>query len=76
VVRVRVAAPGVATPGGRVTVRIDGHEVAGRLADGRVRLVVGDLPRGRHEVKVAYEGTDVVLPGRATATVKVLRRTD
>ncbi len=69
----RVAAPGVAAPGGLATVRIDGHKLTGRVEDGRLRLVVRDLDPGRHTVRVSYAGTQVIEAARATAKVRVLR---
>ena len=74
VVRVRVAAPGVATPTGRVTVRIGKREVVGRLEDGRVRLVLDGLSAGTRKVRVVYAGTEVVRAGRAVTTVDVPRK--
>ena len=74
VVRLRVAAPGVEAPGGEARVRIGRKSVTGRVVDGRLRVVVADLPRGRHDVTVAYAGTSVVLAARATTTVRVPRR--
>ncbi|MGH3361144.1 MAG: CHAP domain-containing protein [Nocardioides sp.] len=73
-VRLRVTAPGVETPGGRATIRVGIREVTGRLEDGRLRVVVRNLTPGLRTVRVTYAGTDVVLPGRARTTVKVLRR--
>lgn len=72
-VRVRVAAPGVDTATGQVTVRIGEHHVSGRLADGRLRVVLAGLAAGTRTVKVAYAGTEVVRAGRARDTVRVLR---
>ncbi len=74
VVQVRVAAPGVDSPGGEATVRVGRKKVTGEVVDGRLRVVVGDLPRGRHDVRVSYAGTSVVLAARATAQVRVPRR--
>ena len=74
VVRVRVAAPGVASPGGDATVRVGRRSVTGEVVDGRLRVVVGDLPRGRHDVRVSYAGTSVVLAAKATTRVRVPRR--
>jgi hypothetical protein len=69
-----VAAPGVDAPEGDATVRVGRRSVTGEVVDGRLRVVVGDLPRGRHDVRVAYAGTSVVLAARATTTVRVPRR--
>ena len=74
VVLVRVSAPGVASPGGDATVRVGRRSVTGEVVDGRLRVVVGDLSRGRHDVRVSYAGTSVVLAARATTRVRVLRR--
>jgi hypothetical protein len=35
---------------------------------------VGDLSRGRHDVRVSYAGTSVVLAARAATSVRVPRR--
>jgi hypothetical protein len=74
VVRLRVDAPGVDQPGGEATVRIGRERVSGTVVDGRMRVVLGDLDRGRHDVTVRYAGTDVILAGRETTTVRVPRR--
>ena len=74
VVRLKVTAPGVETPGGRATVRIGRRSVTGRLEDGRLRVVIGDLDPGLRTVRVSYAGTAVVLPERLTTTVRVPRR--
>ncbi len=74
VVSLKVAAPGVTTPRGRATVRIGDQLATGRLEDGRLRVVIGDLGAGVHNVRVRYEGTDVVRPGQLVTTVRVPRR--
>jgi len=74
VVRLKVTAPGVDTPRGRASVRIGRHRVTRRLEDGRLRVVIGDLGPGLRNVRVAYGGTDVVLPERLVTTVRVQRR--
>jgi surface antigen len=74
VVRLTVTAPGVNTPGGHATVRISGHRAPGRLRDGELRVVIGDLAPGVHKVRVSYAGTDVVLPEHLATTVRVQRR--
>jgi surface antigen len=73
VVRMRVAAPGVTAPGGRAVVRIGRREVAARVVDGRLRVVLVDVPAGTRRVRVLYSGTDVVRAGRASVLVRVLR---
>ncbi len=73
VVTLRVAAPGVASPGGKATVQIGQQQVTGRVVDGRLRVVLDDLAPGSRTVKVSYAGTAVILPGRARTTVRVLR---
>ena len=73
VVALRVSARGVAAATGRATVTIGGHEVAGRVVDGRMRVVVPELRPGTWKVKVAYDGTDTILPGRVQTTVRVLK---
>jgi surface antigen len=74
IVRLKVTAPGVSTPGGRATVRIGDHRVTGRLQDGRLRVVIGDLSSGVRTVRVGYAGTDIVRPEKLVTTVRVRRR--
>jgi surface antigen len=74
VVRLKVTAPGVSTPGGRATVRIGDHRATGRLRDGRLRVVIGDLNSGVRTVRVSYAGTDVVRSEKLVTTVRVRRR--
>ncbi|MGH3335508.1 MAG: CHAP domain-containing protein [Nocardioides sp.] len=74
VVRLKVTAPGVKTPGGRATVRIGDHRATGRLEDGRLRVVIRDLAAGVRTVRVDYAGTDVVRPEQMVTTVRVPRR--
>ena len=74
IVRLKVTAPGVSTPGGRATVRIGGHRATGRLRDGRLRVVIGDLNSGVRTVRVSYAGTDIVSPEQLVTTVRVRRR--
>ncbi|WP_228942287.1 CHAP domain-containing protein [Nocardioides sp. Leaf374] len=73
VVAVRVAAPGVPEPGGRVTVRIGTHEESARLVAGRARLVLTGLGAGRKRVRVLYSGTPVVEARRVVDAVRVTR---
>ncbi len=74
VVKVRVAAAGLATrPGGIVTVTIGRQTDQARLVDGRVRIRLADLGKGKRVVRVSYSGTDVVEPRRAWARVWVRR---
>jgi len=74
VVRIALDAPGVPHVHGPVVVRVDGRKHAAKVQDGRVRLVVPDLARGRHDVSVHYLGTEVVRGARAVTTVKVLKK--
>ncbi len=74
IVRLRVGAPGVDEPGGDATVRVGRKSVTGEVVDGRLRVVVGDLARGRYDVRVAYAGTTVILPAKAATSVRVPRR--
>ena len=73
VVVVKVVAPGVSEPGGWVKVRIGDKKQKVHVSDGRARVVVDDLRAGRRKVYVAYTGTQVVEPARATAHVRVRR---
>ena len=74
IVRLKVTAPGVKTPAGHATVRIGSHRASGRLEDGQLRVVIGDLASGVRNVRVRYSGTDVVLPEQTVTTVRVRRR--
>ncbi len=60
VVRIRVSAPGVDHPDGRVTVRVGRTTVTRAVRDGYVRVWVKDLAAGRRYVQVAYRGTEVI----------------
>jgi surface antigen len=73
VVVLRVSAPGVASPGGDVTVKIGKHVVTGRVVDGRLKVVLDGLPVGKHTVKVAYDGTDAILAAKTKTTVRIPR---
>jgi surface antigen len=73
VVKVRVTAPGVSAPGGRLTVKIGQREAAGRVVDGVAKVVVDELAAGTRTVKVLYDGTGTILPGKARTTVRVPR---
>lgn len=73
VVVLRVTAPGAESPAGLATVRINGHEVTGRVEDGRLRVVLRDLDPGQHTVRVAYAGTQLIEAARATDQVRVRR---
>jgi surface antigen len=74
VVRLKVTAPGVSTPGGKATVRIGDHRATGRLRDGRLRVVIGDLNSGVRTVRVGYAGTNVVRAEKLVTTVRVRKR--
>lgn len=74
VVQLRVTAPGVAQPGGRVVVRVAGREVTGMVQDGRLRLVVRGIDPGRYRVRVAYLGTSRIEAARVSDVVRVRRR--
>jgi surface antigen len=74
IIRLKVTAPGVSTPGGRATVRIGDQRAAGHLHDGRLRVVIGDLNSGVRKVRVSYEGTNTVRPEKLVTTVRVRRR--
>ena len=52
----RVSAPGVASPGGKATVKIGQQQVTGRVVDGRLKVVLDGLPAGKQTVKVSYDG--------------------
>jgi surface antigen len=73
-VTVSVEAPGVEHPVGDVTVKLDGQEIAGRLRDGVLELVVEDVSPGTHRVRVAYAGTEVVEGSRDVVGVEVPKK--
>jgi surface antigen len=73
VVIVRVAAPGVTSPRGLVTVSIGAKKVTGKVVDGRFRAVVDGLKPGWHKVRVRYTGTKLVLPAAGSDRVYVKR---
>lgn len=73
VVVLRVTAPGAESPAGLATVRVDGHRVTGRVEDGRLRVVLRGLDPGRHTVRVAYAGTQLIAAARVTDQVRVRR---
>ena len=54
--------------------RIGDHRATGRLEDGPLRVVIGDLRAGVGTVRVRYAGTDIVRPGELETTVRVQRR--
>ncbi len=74
VVKLQVAAPGVAHPGGRVVVRVAGQEIEGVVEDGRLRLVVRGIDPGRYRVRVSYLGTSRIEAASASDPVRVRRR--
>ncbi|MBF4160145.1 CHAP domain-containing protein [Nocardioides acrostichi] len=78
VVHAAVDAPGVATPDGPVTVKIDGGgeglETTGQLVDGVIRLGVRGLEPGEHRVRVLYAGTDAIDADRLARRVTVPKR--
>ena len=71
VVSVKVVAPGVSVPGGRVTVRIGNQKQIVHLSNGRARAVIEGLRAKKHKVYVEYAGTDVIEPARGAAYVRV-----
>lgn len=73
VVVVDVVALGVNDPGGTVTVQIGNKSETVHPSGGRVRVRVDGLQAGKHRVRVAYTGTEIVEPARESAYVKVLR---
>lgn len=73
VVALRVTAPGADSPSGLATVRVNGREVTGRVEDGRLRVVLRGLEPGRHTVRVAYAGTQLIEAARTTDQVRIRR---
>ncbi|MGZ5403570.1 MAG: hypothetical protein ACXWDL_02860, partial [Nocardioides sp.] len=74
VVVLRVTAPGVASPAGPATVRVDGQQTSGRVENGRLHVVLLGLHPGKHTVRVAYAGTRLIEAARTTDRVRVRRR--
>ena len=71
VVVVRVSAPGVDAPTGRVTVRIGRRQVVGRLEDGRLRVGLDELGAGARTVRAAYAGNGIVRAGKGSVSVEI-----
>lgn len=71
VVRLLVTAEGVRTATGKVQAWIGSHLVEGELTDGRVRLVITDLPPGQRTLHVSYAGTSVIEGGHVATRVVV-----
>ncbi len=70
--RLRLAAPAVAEPGGRVIVTEGRRRIARvLLAKGQSRITVPGLRTGVHHLTISYSGTPKVLPVTATRSVKV-----
>jgi surface antigen len=75
VVKLRVTAPGVEHPSGRVTVKVAGREVTGAVRDGRVRLAVRGIEPGRYRARIGYLGTQrIEARSVVTDSVRVRRR--
>ena len=72
-VRVRLAAPGVDAPDGRVVVTVAGRNTLAMLYDGYVRVWANKLEPGLRRVTVRYQGTDVIDQSSWTGTVRVTR---
>jgi hypothetical protein len=73
VVVVKVVAPGVSDPGGKVRVRIGNKKRFMRPVDGRVRVVIEGLRAKKHKVYVRYSGTDVVESRNGSTYVRIRR---
>ncbi len=71
VVSVRIVAPGVSDPGGRVTVRIGNKKQTVHASHGRAWVVIEGLRAKKHKVYVDYAGTDVIEAARGSAYVRV-----
>jgi hypothetical protein len=72
-VRVVVDVPGIATPGARVTLVVDGRKVKVKqlrdAADGRLSFRLPRLAVGKHRIRVVYAGTAAVTSAKVTRTV-------
>ena len=71
-VTVTVTAKGV-TPTGKVTVRVNGKNVAGSLKNGKVKITLPKLKAGKYTAKVAYAGNAKVAGKSATTTIRVTK---
>ena len=71
IVSVKVVAPGISDPDGRMTIRIGNKKQVVHLSDGRARVVVEGLRAKKHKVYVDYAGTDVIEAAHAAAYVRV-----
>ncbi|MFY0408910.1 carboxypeptidase regulatory-like domain-containing protein [Solicola sp. PLA-1-18] len=72
-VSVTVSVPGVASPGGTVTVK-DGAKVVKsgvRLSGGKATVTLAKLKKGTHTFTVTYSGTAAINGGSARTTAKV-----
>ena len=71
VVSVKVVAPGVNDPGGRVTIRIGNKKQTVHLSGGRARVRIEGLRANKHKVYVDYAGTDMIEAAHGAAYVRV-----
>lgn len=69
----RVDAPGIASPTGKIVVRIGRFIVHVNVVDGRARLRVPHLVKGPKKVVALYSGTTLITKARATTKVWVKR---
>jgi len=73
-VSVTLAVPGVAAPGGTVTVAAGGKSVKGALASGKVTLTLPKLAVGTYPVTVVYAGTSQIATASVSAgSLKVVK---
>ena len=72
-IKAKIHSTGV-SDGGEVVVRVDGRKAGtATVENGRVKVKVGRLERGLHDVKVKFKGTDSAKKTVETATVRVRR---
>ncbi len=71
VVKVRVRAPGVSAPDGRVAVKVGPQVVRVDLVDGKAKVRVAGLKRGERPVRVKYLRNGAILRAYARSTVTI-----
>ncbi|MGI9156833.1 MAG: CHAP domain-containing protein [Marmoricola sp.] len=71
VVSVRVRAPGVAGPTGRVTVKVGLRSRTVQVVNGRAKADVEGLTHGVRQVRVYYLGTSTIVPTMTRGTVRL-----
>ena len=58
---------------GRVTVKINGMEYSGEIINGKVKIVIPNLPPGNYKAIVTYAGDEKYLPTSTTTSFNVAK---